>query len=241
VASDAPVEAGPQTSPTFPGGPTNASWWIAGVISALIAATMLGWFLARGRARSASTAPALIAEYVEDESRAAGSFTVTVGPKSVTGSALGDAGSASELRPVVSLDAPEKTRTQSEVLPARILNPGQRRQHHDNVHAGLVSTLSQWLKQKLVRRLIADRANLVATQQASTLKVMKVDERLARIEAQLRDQNRAYERRIELLTAELSAAKEENRELIRAQIMKVKAEMEAARAKLVAETNDPAE
>jgi len=86
--------------------------------------------------------------------------------------------------------------------------------------------------------LVADRAGLMANQESSTLKVMKVDERLARIEAQLREQNEGYERRIEKLTVELSAAKEENRELIRAQIMQVKAEMEAARARLVAEVKE---
>ena len=67
---------------------------------------------------------------------------------------------------------------------------------------------------------------------ASTL-----DNRLARIEAQIHQQNEAYLRRIDDLNRELAAAREENRELIRERIAQVKAEMEAARAKVLAEAN----
>jgi len=67
---------------------------------------------------------------------------------------------------------------------------------------------------------------------ASTL-----DNRLSRIEAQIQQQNQAYIRRIEELNRELDAAREENRELIRERIAQVKAEMEAARAKVLAEAD----
>jgi len=100
---------------------------------------------------------------------------------------------------------------------------------------GMLPYLRQWLRQKIFRKLIADRAALLETQQAATLKANAVDERLSRIEQQLQKQNRTYERRIELLTKDLAAAKEESRALIRAQIAAVKAEMEAARARLLAE------
>ena len=62
-----------------------------------------------------------------------------------------------------------------------------------------------------------------------------MDERLSRIELQLQQQNQTYERRIERLNKELAAAKEESRALIRAQIAAVKAEMQTARARLLAE------
>jgi hypothetical protein len=104
---------------------------------------------------------------------------------------------------------------------------------------GLLPELSRWLKQKLVRKLMTDRADLLIAQQMAVRQVQAVDERLARIETQIQHQNRAYVRRIEELTAELQAAKEENRELIRARIAQVKTEMEAARERLLkGETTD---
>ena len=104
------------------------------------------------------------------------------------------------------------------------------------IRAGLIPHLRHWLKQKLVRRLITDRAQLMETQQVATLKALAVEERLARIEQQIQRQTSAYQERIEALTRELIVAKEENRELIRARIMQVKAEMAAARARLLVQT-----
>jgi len=101
----------------------------------------------------------------------------------------------------------------------------------EEVHAGVVAHLSQWLKQKLVRQLVADRAELLATQHAATLKMLEVDERLAKVERQIQQSQQDYERRIDDLTKELLAAREENRELIRAKIALVKVEMEDARLK----------
>jgi hypothetical protein len=99
------------------------------------------------------------------------------------------------------------------------------------VRAGLIANLSRWLKQKLVQQLVSDRAQLLATQQAAALKVLAVDERLAKIERQIQQRKEEYERRIDDLLKELIIAKEENRELIRAKIALVKAEMEKARLK----------
>jgi hypothetical protein len=103
------------------------------------------------------------------------------------------------------------------------------------IRAGLIPHLRRWLKQKLLRRLIADRTQMLETQQAATLKAMSVEARLAKVELQIQQQNHGYQQRIETLSRELIAAKEENRELIRAQIRQVKAEMEAARARLMAQ------
>ena len=77
---------------------------------------------------------------------------------------------------------------------------------------------------------------MLATQHAATLKALEVEERLTRIEQQIQRQNYAYQQRIEALTRELITTREENRELIRARIAQVKAEMEAARARLMAQT-----
>jgi hypothetical protein len=105
------------------------------------------------------------------------------------------------------------------------------------IRAGLLPQLNHWLKQTLARKLITDRAQLLKTQEAATLKAIAVEHRLSRIEQQLQHQNQTYEHRIEELTHLLAVAKEENRELIRARIVQVKAEMEAARARLMAQSN----
>jgi hypothetical protein len=140
-------------------------------------------------------------------------------------------------QPIIHIETPGATQTQAEVLRQRALAAEQRAERATAViRNGLIPQLSHWLKQKLLRRLIADRAQLLGTQQVATLKVLGVEERLARIEQQIQRQNSAYQERIEALTRELIVAKEENRELIRARIAQVKAEMEAARAKLMAQT-----
>ena len=54
-------------------------------------------------------------------------------------------------------------------------------------------------------------------------------------EAQIQQQNQAYERRIEELNRQLLVAKEENRELIRIRIAQIKMEMEQARVRLLAQ------
>jgi hypothetical protein len=105
------------------------------------------------------------------------------------------------------------------------------------VRHGMIKELSAWLKHKLIRRLTTDRAHLIQAQQLATRMANTLDTRLARIEAQLQEQNQAYVRRIEDLNQELAAAREENRELIRERIAQVKAEMEAARARVLAEAD----
>jgi hypothetical protein len=103
------------------------------------------------------------------------------------------------------------------------------------IRAGLMSYMREWLKQKLFRKLIADRTELLESQHLATMKVLAVDERLSRIELQIQQQNQAYEQRIEKLTQELAVTREESRSLIRAQINQIQGEMEAARARLIAE------
>jgi hypothetical protein len=99
------------------------------------------------------------------------------------------------------------------------------------VRAGVIANLSRWLKQNLVRRLVSDREQLLATQQAAALKVLAVDERLARIEQHIEQRNQDYERRIDDLLKALITAEAENREMIRAQITFLKSEMDKARLK----------
>jgi hypothetical protein len=106
---------------------------------------------------------------------------------------------------------------------------------NDAIRDGIMSYLADWLKQKLFRKLIDDRAQLLESQRIATIRAIAVDERLSRLEVQIQQQNQAYEQRIERLNQELTVTKEESRALIRAQITQIKSEMEAARARLVAE------
>jgi hypothetical protein len=105
------------------------------------------------------------------------------------------------------------------------------------VRRGVIRELASWLKQKFVRKLLTDRDHLMQAQYLATRMATTLDTRLARIEAQIQVQNQAYLRRIEELNRELAAAREENRELIRERIAQVKAEMEAARQRVLAEAN----
>jgi hypothetical protein len=114
-------------------------------------------------------------------------------------------------------------------LPPRSLDP--------SVRHGVIQELSGWLKHKLVRKLVSDRAQLAQAQHLATQMATTLDNRLARIEAQIQKQNQAYLARIDELNRELAAAREENRELIQERIAQVKAEMEAARARVLAEAN----
>jgi hypothetical protein len=198
----------------------------------------LAWALGRrGRALPPRT-PALLADGGEDGGFVPSSYTVVVGTQSATEPAPGGPRSTPAPRPLIHIETAGATQTQAEVLRQRALAAEQRAERATAViRGGLIPHLRHWLKQKLVRKLIADRAQLLGTQQAATLKALAVEERLARIEQQIQQQNSAYQERIEALTRELLTAREENRELIRARIAQVKAEMEAARVRLIAQSD----
>ena len=104
---------------------------------------------------------------------------------------------------------------------------------------GMLAHLSEWLKGKIVQRLASDRAHLLDVQRRAAMKMQVVDERLAKIEGQLHERNRVYEKRIEELEQELVEAREESRELIRAKISQVKADMAKERAKTEPGADEP--
>jgi hypothetical protein len=134
--------------------------------------------------------------------------------------------------------APPPTAEQSQVIEledAAVPNPAITQD--TEVRQSVIRDLSGWLKQKLVSKLVTDRAQLLEAQKIATHMATTLDNRLARIEAQIHQQNQAYARRIEQLNQELAAAREENRELIRERIEQVKAEMEAARARVLEEAD----
>jgi hypothetical protein len=218
-------------------GDTGLAWLaaLAGMVLALVALIVA---LSRTRKR-VPAAPVLLPEHAESAGAAGASYTVVIAPRSVTGSGPDPAPRASASQPVVQLDT-AGTQTQSAGWQQRALEAeASAERARAMVRRGVLPHLRRWLKQRLVRKLATDRAQLLQTQQAATRKALSVDERLSRIELQLQQQNRAYERRIEELTCELFAAKEENRELIRARIVQVKLEMEAARVRLLAQAEAP--
>ena len=166
------------------------------------------------------------------------SYTIVVGSRSATDAASAKTTTPPTPQPIIHIGAPGTTQTQTEALRRRALAAEQQAERANAaIRNGLIPHLRQWLKQKLVRKLIVDRAQLLETQQAAAHKAMAVEERLARIEQQIQRQNAGYQARIEELTRELIVAREENRELIRARIAQVKAEMEAARARLMAQSD----
>jgi hypothetical protein len=215
--------------------PTQILFWITGAIVVMAAVAILGWLMARRRSK-VSGRKELIPLRAQSADAVRSAYVVVVAPQSATGSAS----SSSSLPPRVRLAAPSPRdagyegttqdgalRRDAPYLEAERVSAAMR--------DGLLTHLSQWLKEKFVRRLIDDRAQLLEMQRVAALKTLAMDERLGRVERQIQQQNFAYEQRIVDLTRELNAAREGNRELIQAQITQVKAEMEAARARLMTE------
>jgi len=205
----------------------------AGALCAVVL-ILWGWRLHRRRNRTA-----LVRIGAGGELSQPSAYTVVLAPKSLAAPNREAAPDVVYPQPVLHVETPITTQTQSASWQRRALDAEAAAERANSVlRAGLLPELSRWLKQKVVRKLLTDREELVAGQQVATRQVMAVDARLARIEAQIQHQNRAYVRRIEELTAELQAAKEENRELIRARIAQVKREMDAAREKLLKEEKE---
>jgi hypothetical protein len=206
--------------------------WFAAALGGIVALAASIWILARRTQSRGRQPPALLTSGADMPS----SYTVVVGTYSATEPASENAPPPPAPHPIIHIEAPGATHTQAEALRQRTLAAEQRAERATAViRAGLIPHLRQWLKQNLVRKLIADRSQLLETQQAAAHKAMAVEERLSRLEQQIQRQNAGYQARIEDLTRDLIVAKEENRELIRARIAQVKAEMEAARVRMMAQ------
>ena len=228
LESALPATAGPQSSTI-----NYQLFLLAAALGGIVALAFSVLVLARRKQLLAPRTPALLTGGGDF----AASYTVLVGTRSATEGAPATPSPQRAPQPIIQVEAPEGTHTEAEVLRQRALAAEQRADHAQAViRHGLLPHLSAWLKQKLVRKLIVDRAQLLETQQAAAHKVRAVEERLSRIERQIQRQNNTYQARIEALTRELLTGKEENRELIRARIAQVKAEMETARARLMAQS-----
>jgi hypothetical protein len=236
------VAAAPTPNPTGRAQVFSRPLVTAAALAGIVTLAGLVWLLVRRRRVLPLSTHALLAAGGESGRVIPSSYTVVVGTRSATEPAPADTRVSSAPRPIIHIETPGATQTHAAALRQRALAAEQRAEQATAViRSGLIPHLRRWLKQKLVRRLISDRAQLLETQQLATLKALGVEERLARIEQQIQRQTSAYQERIEALTRELIVAKEENRELIRARIVQVKAEMAAARARMMAQTESDTE
>jgi hypothetical protein len=140
---------------------------------------------------------------------------------------------------VVHIEAPPNTQNDAQSWRRRAEDAERRaEQAKEALREGVIAHLGRWLKGKLAQRLVSDRTRLMESQQAAALKALAVDERLTRVEMQVQQRMQVYEQRIDELLKELAVAKEENRELIRAKIAMVKAEMEKERIRVMAQAKE---
>lgn len=198
-------------------------WWIAGIAAGGVLMVVIIWKLARRRRVEARPAVLVTMKSGEGISSAMPE-RIVIAPQTAD-----TTGSTADHPPIVHIEAPgageaRLWRQRAEEAERRAARAGAVARH------GLMAHLSEWLKGKIVQRLALDRAQLLAAQQKAAAKMQAVDERLAKIEGQISERNRIYEKRIEELEQELIEAREENRELIRAKIAQVKAEMDKERA-----------
>lgn len=210
-------------------GPLTGYQWITiGCGSAFV---LLGcaWIITR-RKRSALLRPRQLLR--DTATPLSDSPYVIVAPRSTTAS-----DDPFHSQPLVQVETSGSTQTHSN-LPAPLPHATLQGTGADQeaLRSSLLANMTDWLKQKLVSKLLRDREDLLRTQQAATLKTLEVHQRLERIEARLREQDRAYEARLADLTRELATAREDNRELIRARILQVRTEMESARARMLSQT-----
>jgi hypothetical protein len=209
--------------------------WVGVLVFSGVGLLGLGWMIGRGRNWRLRRPNRLLSVPAERTLNGPSSYTVIVAPTSMTGS-IADPAALPPVVPTVHVDTPGSRPTHSGTWEQRALVAEHRaRQAEEVLRHGLIPHLSRWMREKLFRKLLIDRGQLLAAQEEATRKVMDVDARLNKLEVQIQQQTRVYVKRIEELTTELLAAKEENRELIRSKITQVKIEMEAARKKLLDE------
>jgi hypothetical protein len=99
------------------------------------------------------------------------------------------------------------------------------------IRARLTEHLTRLLGQSVVQRLLSQRGQLIKTQEAAVQQAEELEQRLEKVETDMHERFGAYEQRIVELEAELEAAEEQNRDLIRAKIAIAKEELERERAK----------
>jgi cell division protein FtsB len=125
---------------------------------------------------------------------------------------------------------PDAARSQIQSLEKRAAAAEQRaRQATDLVRQGLIPYLARLMKDRLFRGVASQRAQLLLTQQAGTIRMAELEQRLAKITSQMQNRFGAYERRIAELEKEVIAKEQLNRELIEAKAQMMKETLETER------------
>jgi hypothetical protein len=102
----------------------------------------------------------------------------------------------------------------------------------DAAPQGFLPHFARVLRDRVVRRLLDQRTDMLDTQQKAAAEMAELEARLEKVQAPLRDRLQAYEQRIADLEKELARKGEENRELIRAKILLTKQQLDAAKQQL---------
>ncbi len=211
-----------------PARPINTGW-LAGSIAGGLVVLFLFWRLMRRTRRQPAAGNSLAMK-----SQSATSISLPSDGERIV--ITHRSGEAPRHEPIIRIETAGSSQTQAHAWQRRAEDAERRADRATSVlRAGLLPHLSRWLKETLVRKLVSDRQQLLETQRAAALKLLAVDDRLSKIESQLQRRDQNYERRIDELMKELAVAKEENRELIRARIALVKAEMERERTRTAAQ------
>ena len=95
-----------------------------------------------------------------------------------------------------------------------IVAEGKAERAHQAIRSGVLG----WMREKFVRTLFHQRAELLDAQQKAEAEMRELEQRLEHLHAPLQERITAYEQRIEELEKDLAAKGEENRELIGARI-----------------------
>ncbi len=99
------------------------------------------------------------------------------------------------------------------------------------IRQGLIAHLARWMSDTLVQKLLTQRAHLIETQQQAATEVDRLGQRLETIHSRMQGRLSVYEQRIIELEKELDTKDEINRELIQAEIQKIRRQMDAERVK----------
>lgn len=99
------------------------------------------------------------------------------------------------------------------------------------LRGGLLPHLARMMMSRLVQALISQRAHLLDSQQAASVRVQELEARLGKVQENLQKRLASYENRIADLERQLAIKEEENRELIRAKFLLAKKALETEAAK----------
>ncbi len=112
-----------------------------------------------------------------------------------------------------------------------VKSTGSREEVEAVLRQGVMHQLARMMMDKLVQKLLSQRALLLGTQQTAALQVVELEQRLTKIQEQLQTRFDAYEKRVSELERQLAAKEQENRALARDKFLIAKKALEAEEGK----------